>query len=136
MQNSTRRTFGRLMSAGIVYLVVACIGTFAATTAEAKKSKFKKAEGRLLAVNLEEKTILVKVKGKKVLFHAKFEGSVLDKERTTFTMNGRAVKAEKIPLKAPVYVYWSKDPNDPKKRRARKVDAPKIPKELLDELEG
>ena len=48
-------------------------------------------------------------------------------------MNAKPVKLSEIPIKAPVIVYWIPDEKDKKKKFARKVDAPKVPKEWLDE---
>ena len=55
--------------------------------------------------------------------------------RTTSTMNAKPVKLTEIPVGAPVIVYWRPDEKDKKIRRARKVDAPKVPDELLEEYE-
>ena len=53
--------------------------------------------------------------------------------RTVASSNAKGMKLTEIPLKAKVNIYWIKDENDPKKRFARKVDALKIPKELMDD---
>ena len=75
----------------------------------------------------------VKEKGKKVVYNVKFEGSVLT--RTTATMNAKPVKLTQIPIKAPINIYWMPDENNPKERYARKVDALKVPKEWLEDME-
>ncbi len=128
MQSFTRRSFGRGLAAAVILLF-----TFGVGTADAKKkSKIKQArEVRLIAFDTEAGTMTVKEKGKKVVYNVRFEGTVLT--RTTATINARPVKLTEIPLKAPVNIYWIRDEQDPKKRFARKVDALKIPKELLDD---
>ena len=121
----------------IATLVIIALTTFfvaglASTASAEKKMKSKRAQGKLLELNEAEGTMTVKEKGKKKVYQVKYEGSVLT--RTTATINGKAVKLSELPLNAPVIVYWKPDENDRKIRRARKVDAPKVPKELLDEL--
>jgi hypothetical protein len=128
MQKITRRAIGRI-AFGAMALVIA----FGIGTADAKsKSKIKQArEARLLAFDTDAGTMTVKEKGKKVVYSVKFEGSVL--KRTTATINSKPVKLTDIPLKAPVNIYWLPDEADKKKRFARKVDALRIPKELLED---
>jgi hypothetical protein len=128
IQNYSRRAFGRIVIATVVSLFALGI-----TTASAKsKSNIKKTEGaRLIAFDEEAGTMTVKEKGKKVVYNVKFEGSVMT--RTTSTMNARPVGLTDIPIKAPINIYWIKDEKDPKQRFARKVDALKVPKELLEE---
>jgi hypothetical protein len=127
MQILTRRSFGRVLAAGMVFFFL-----FVGGVADAKKkSKIKKADGRLIAFDQTAGTMTIKQKGKKVVYKVKFEGSVLT--RTTATKNAKPVDLRKIPLKAPVIVYWLPDEADPKQKFARKVDAPKIPKEFLDD---
>lgn len=126
MHKWTGRSLARTVAVGTILLFALTAGT-----ADAKsKSKVKKSEGRLIALDKEANTMTVKEKGKKVTYNVKIEGSVLTK--TTSTMNAKPVKLEEIPLKAPVIVYWIPDETDKKKRFARKVDAPKVPKEWLD----
>ncbi|MFB0979010.1 MAG: hypothetical protein QMC73_15220 [Myxococcota bacterium] len=128
MQKTTGRSMGR-----IVVAAMALVFAFGIGTAEAKsKSKVKLArDARLLAFDTEAGTMTVKERGKKVVYDVKFEGSVL--KRTTATINSKPVKLTEIPLKAPVNIYWLPDEADKKKRFARKVDALKIPKELLED---
>ena len=121
----------------IAALVIVTLASFfvmglASTASAEKKMKSKRAQGKLMELNEAEGTMTVKEKGKKKVYQVKFEGSVLT--RTTATINGKAVKLNELPLNAPVIVYWKPDEKDRKIRRARKVDAPKVPKELLDEL--
>jgi hypothetical protein len=128
MQKTTGRSMGR-----IVVAAMALVFAFGIGTAEAKsKSKVKLArDARLLAFDTEAGTMTVKERGKKVVYNVKFEGSVL--KRTTATINSKPVKLTDIPLKAPVNIYWLPDEADKKKRFARKVDALRIPKELLED---
>lgn len=116
---------------GLVALAAACFlaGGFA-LPAEAGKSKTKKAEGKLVKYDAAGSTIVVKEKGKEKTFAVKAEGSVLT--RTTVTMNAKPAKLTDLPEGAPVIVYWIRDEDDPKKRFARKIDAPKVPEELLE----
>jgi hypothetical protein len=128
IHNISRRAVGRILIATIVSLFAFGIGTADAK----KKTKTKMSEGaRLIAFDQEAGTMTVKEKGKKVVYKVKFEGSVMT--RTTSTMNARPVKLTDIPIKAPINIYWIPDEADPKVRFARKVDALKVPKELLEE---
>ncbi len=127
MQNLTRRSFGRVLVAAAALLF-----TFGVGTADAKKSKSKLSkEVRLLGVDKEAGTMTVKEKGKKIVYKVKFEGSVMT--RTMFTIQSKRAEATDIPLKTKVNIYWIKDPDEPKRRFARKVDALKIPKELQED---
>lgn len=128
MQKFASRPIGRLLVAAAAFFLM-----FGVATAEAKsKSKIKQASNvRLLSFDTEAGTMTVKEKGKKVVYTVKFEGSVLS--RTTATINSKPVKLTDIPLKAPINIYWLPDEADKKKRFARKVDALKIPEELLED---
>ena len=128
MHSLERHNLGRVMVACVFALLLVVGGA-----ADAKKSKIKQANGRLMELNQEENTMTVRVKGKPVVFNVKIEGSVMT--RTTSTMNAKPVKLADIPIKAPVIVYWVPDEKNPKEKFARKVDAPKVPKEWLEEME-
>ena len=121
----TRR--GPLAIAALLVLLLTLAGPAAAQT----KTKTKKSDGRLMSLDHEAGTMTVREKGKPVVYQVKFEGSVMT--RTTSTMNGRPVKLDEIPANAPVIVYWRRDDEDRKVRHARKVDAPKVPKEFLED---
>ncbi len=135
---SQRKTTHR----GLVRLAVAAVagalflgaggigGVDTAEAAKKQKSKLSR-EARLLAFDVEAGTMTVKEKGKKVVYHVKFEGSVMT--RTTATINARPVKLQDIPIKARVNIYWRPDEANKRQRNARKVDALNIPKELLEE---
>lgn len=128
MQKFTHQSIGRVLAAIMVVMLTVVAGT--ASAEKKTRSKLSK-EARLIAFDTEAGTMTVKEKGKKVVYNVKFEGSVMT--RTTATINARPMKLNEIPLKAKVNIYWIKDEKDPKKRFARKVDALKIPKELLDD---
>lgn len=118
----------------LIAIVISLLALGGATTASAeKKIKSKKAQGKLVELNVEEGKMIINEKGKKRTYLVKIEGSVMT--RTTSTMNAKPVKLTEIPIGAPVIVYWKPDENDKKIRRARKVDAPKVPDELLEEYE-
>lgn len=128
MQNLTRRSFGRSLAAAVVLLFAFGAGT--ADAAKKEKSKLTK-EARLISFDTDAGTMTVKEKGKKVVYKVTFEGSVM--ARTTASIDAKPVKLTEIPLKAKVNIYWRKDADDPKRRYARKVDALRIPKELMDD---
>lgn len=116
---------------GIAVTALACLLAGAlALPADAAKSKTKKAEGKLVKYDAEAAQITVKEKGKNFVYKVKPEGSVLT--RTTVTINARPAKLNELPEGAPVIVYWIRDEKDPKVRFARKIDAPKVPEELLE----
>ena len=98
-----------------------------------KKMKSKRSQGKLIELNEADKYMVVSEKGRKIRYRVILEGSVLT--RTTSTMNAKLVKLAEIPKGAPVIVYWKPDPENRKIRHARKVDAPKVPDELLEEYE-
>ena len=45
------------------------------------------------------------------------------------------IKLTEIPIGAPVIVYWKPDPADKKIRHARKVDAPKVDADAVEEYD-
>jgi hypothetical protein len=105
------------------------------------KSKVKRDNGRFVAFDPEAQTVTVKVKGKDTVFQVKVEGSVLN--RTTVSMNASPGKLADLPSRAPVIVYWvpcddkgakCKD-KDKRLKYARKIDAPKIPKAFMDDID-
>lgn len=114
----------------VAVLAVALVAGGLATPADAAKSKTKKAEGKLVRYDADASTIVVKQRGKEVTYAVKAEGSVLT--RTTVTINAQPAKLVDLPEGAPVIVYWIRDEDDPKKKFARKIDAPKVPDELLE----
>ena len=105
------------------------------------KSKVKRDNGRFIAFDSEAQTVTVKVKGRDTVFQVKAEGSVLS--RTTVSMNASPGKLGDLPSRAPVIVYWvpcdDKGANckekDARLKYARKIDAPKIPKEFMDDID-
>jgi len=131
----SNREVGRRSVLIAVIASLACLFVVggASTASAEKKIKSKKAQGKLVELNVEEGKMIINEKGKKRTYFVKIEGSVLT--RTTSTMNAKPVKLTEIPVGAPVFVYWKPDEQDKKIRRARKVDAPKVPEELLEEYE-
>lgn len=127
MESWGKRSLGLL---GVLF-VFGFVAVVAAPAAAEPKSK--RSEGRLVAFDAEADTITVKVKGKDELFHVKSEGTVLT--RTSVTLNGRPAKLADLPPKAPVIVYWRENAGDKDRKDARKVDAPHIPEDLLEEYE-
>jgi len=85
--------------------------------------------------------VTIKVKGKDTVFQVKAEGTVLT--RTTVSMNATPGKLDELPARAPVIVYWLPcddkgaqcKEKDERLKYARKIDAPKIPKEFMDDLD-
>ncbi len=128
MQNLTRRSFGRVLTAAAVLLLMFGVGV--ADAAKKSKSKLSK-EAKLMAIDTEGGTMTVKEKGKKIVYKVKFEGSIMT--RTMFTIQAKRADATDIPINTKVNIYWVKDEKEPKRRFARKVDALKIPKELQDD---
>lgn len=122
-----------ILIAGIASLACLLVLGSVSTAAAEKKTKSKKAQGKLVELNVEEGKMIINEKGKKRTYLVKIEGSVMT--RTTSTMNAKPVKLAEIPIGAPVIVYWRPDEADKKIRRARKVDAPKVPEELLEEYD-
>ena len=72
--------------------------------------------------------------GKEQTYQVKAEGSVLT--RTTLTMNGKVAKFDDLRPGMIAIVYWKPDPADAAKRAARKIDVPKIPKELRTTIDA
>jgi hypothetical protein len=56
--------------------------------------------------------------------------------RTTVTMNGKVAKFDDVKPGMVVIVYWKPDPADATRRNARKMDVPKIPKELQEDVDA
>ncbi len=127
MKSWGKRSLGLL---GLVF--VFGIAAVAAAPASAEP-KSKKSEGRLVAFDAEANTLTVKVKGKEEVFHVKSEGTVLT--RTSVTLNGRPAKLTDLPPKAPVIVYWRENAANKDRKDARKIDAPRVPEDLLEEFE-
>ena len=70
-------------------------------------------------------TVLVKEKGKDVLFSVVAEGSVLT--RTTVTVKAKPAKLDDLKEGQIVVVYWKPVATDPSKKDARKIDAVSLP---------
>lgn len=132
--SSMRRTARRRCRSrvgGVAALGVALALVLVGPAGAQTKTKTRMSEGRLVAVDPATGTMTVREKGKSVEYRVLLEGSVL--VRTTATMNARPVRLEEIPPEAPVIVYWRPDDEDRKVRHARKVDAPKVDPEFLED---
>ena len=121
-----------------IALCVGLLATLAASPGGAQgKTRVKKAEGRFVAFDPEASTVTVRVKGKETVYDVKADGSVMT--RTTVSMNATPARVPDIPPGVPVIVYYVPPDADGKKAGqrsfARKIDAPKIPKEFLDDWE-
>ena len=126
MKSWGKRSVGLL---GVLFV----FGFVAVTVAPAAEPKSKKSEGRLVTYDAAAETVTVKVKGKDEVFHVKPEGTVLT--RTSVTLNGRPAKLSELPAKAPVIVYWRENDGNKERKDARKIDAPRVPEDLLEEFE-
>jgi hypothetical protein len=126
-------TTSRATRIGVAVLgALLMLGTASGALAE-KESKSKKAQGKLVELDVPGGTMTVVEKGKKQVYQVIYEGSVMT--RTTSTMNAKPVKLTDIPIGAPVIVYWKPDESDKKIRHARKVDAPKVDEDMVEEYE-
>jgi len=130
MHQFTKSQAARLWLSALAILLM--LGASSVALAE-KESKSKKAQGKLVELDVAGGTMTVLEKGKKQVYQVIYEGSVMT--RTTSTMNAKPVKLTEIPIGAPVIVYWKPDEADKKIRHARKVDAPKVDEDMVEEYE-
>jgi hypothetical protein len=114
--------------------VTALVALAVAAPVRAEEAKSERATGKLVSYDAAAQSIVVKESGKDLAYQVKAEGSVLT--RTTLTMNGKVAKYDDLKPGMIVIVYWKPDAADAAKRLARKIDVPKIPRELLDEIEA
>jgi type IV pilus biogenesis protein CpaD/CtpE len=121
-------------SAGLLAVMAVGLMAVAAAPVLAAESKSERATGKLVSYDAAAQAIVVKEGGKDSTYQVKAEGSVLT--RTTLTMNGKVAKYDDLKPGMIVIVYWKPDAADATKRLARKIDVPKIPRELLDEMEA
>lgn len=121
-------------SAGLIAVVAVALTAAVATPVRAAETKSERATGKLVSYDATAQSIVVKEGGKDSTYQVKAEGSVLT--RTTLTMNGKVAKYDDLKPGMIVIVYWKPDAADATKRLARKIDVPKIPRELLDEIEA
>ena len=126
-----RRCVARISMIAVAALVA--FG-FAAPTHAANEVKSERSNGKLVSYDAAAQTIVVKEGGKEQPYQVKAEGSVLT--RTTVTMNGKVAKFDDVKPGMVVIVYWKPDPADATRRNARKMDVPKIPKELQEDVDA
>jgi hypothetical protein len=125
----------RARGAGFAALAVAALVVFAvALPARAGESKSERSDGKFVSYDAAAQSVVVKEKGTDQAYQVKAEGSVLT--RTTLTMNGKVAKFDELKPGMIAIVYWKPDAADATKRLARKIDVPKIPKELMDEIDA
>ena len=121
--------------AGRLALALLALVAFAvATPARAEEAKSERSNGKFVSYDAAAQSVVVKEGGKDQAYQVKAEGSVLT--RTTLTMNGRVAKFDDLKPGMIAIVYWKPDAADAAKRLARKIDVPKIPKELMDEIDA
>jgi spore germination protein GerM len=124
----------RLFAAGVAALCACFLVAAVVDDAQAqRKTKTERFDGRFQGFDAATNTVKVKKGSQEEVFSVKPEGSVLT--RTTVKINGHGGKVTDLPPNAPIIVYWVPDESNPKQKFARSIDAPNIPKELLDELD-
>lgn len=135
MQLRGRLRGRRWVGAGLAALC-ACflVGTVSHEAQAQRKSKTERFDGRFQGFDAATNTVKVRKGSQEEVFKVKPEGSVLT--RTTVKINGHGGKVTDLPPSAPIIVYWIPDKANPKQKFARSIDAPNIPKELLDEFEN
>jgi len=100
----------------------------------ADEGKSERSNGKFVSYDVARQSIAIKEAGREQTYQVKAEGSVLT--RTTLTMNGKVAKFEDLKPGMIVIVYWKPDTADANKRNARKVDAPKVPKEFQEDVDA
>lgn len=108
--------------------------TLAAPVRAADASKSERSNGKFVSYDAAAQSIAIKEGGKEQTYQVKAEGSVLT--RTTLTMNGKVAHFEDLKPGMIVIVYWKPDATDATRRNARKVDAPKVPKEFQEDVDA
>lgn len=117
--------------AGALAVLALAAGGAPAAAKEPPKGETKRLQGTLESYDDEAQTITVNAGSGTEVLNVKNEGSVL--KRTTATVNSQPSKVSELPEGSPVIVYWIPDPDNDGEKFARKVDAPNVPDELLDE---
>ena len=118
----------------LVSAVAALVAIAVAAPALAAEAKSERSNGKFVSYDAAAQSVVVKEGGKDQAYQVKAEGSVLT--RTTLTMNGRVAKFDDLKPGMIAIVYWKPDATDAARRLARKIDVPKIPKELMDEIDA
>ena len=121
----------RLCAVALAGLVALAVAVPVRATDEVKSER---SNGKFVSYDAAAQSIVVKEGGKEQPHQVKAEGSVLT--RTTVTMNGKVASFDDVKPGMIMIVYWKPDPADAIKRNARKVDVPKIPKELQEDADA
>jgi hypothetical protein len=100
----------------------------------ADEIKSERSNGKFVSYDAAAQSISIKEGGKEQTYQVKAEGTVLT--RTTLTMNGKVAKFDDLKPGMIVIVYWKPDATDATRRNARKVDAPKVPKEFQEDVDA
>jgi len=123
MQLRTVRTLTRIAA---IALAAAWIVGGAVSNASADEAiKTERTAGKFVKWDKDAGTVVVKEKGKDVLFSVIAEGSVLT--RTTVTVKAKPAKLDDLKEGQIVVVYWKPAASDPNKKDARKIDAVSLP---------
>ena len=123
MQLRTFRSITRI--AAVALAAVWIVGGIVSTASADEKTKTERTAGKFVKWDKEAGTVLVKEKGKDVLFNVVAEGSVL--VRTTVTVKAKPAKLDDLKEGQIVVVYWKPVASDPNKKDARKIDAGSLP---------
>ncbi|HBZ70108.1 MAG TPA: hypothetical protein DEP35_10390 [Deltaproteobacteria bacterium] len=123
MQLRTFRNITRI--AAVALAAVWIVGGIVSTASADEKAKTERTAGKFVKWDKEAGTVLVKEKGKDVLFNVVAEGSVL--VRTTVTVKAKPAKLDDLKEGQIVVVYWKPVASDPNKKDARKIDAVSLP---------
>jgi len=123
MQLRTVRSLTRI--AAVALAAVWIVGGLVSTASADAKTKTERTAGKIVKWDKDEGTVLVKEKGKDVLFSVVAEGSVLT--RTTVTVKAKPAKLDDLKEGQIVVVYWKPVATDPSKKDARKIDAVSLP---------
>ncbi|HTF32456.1 MAG TPA: hypothetical protein VK714_02010 [Myxococcota bacterium] len=123
MQLRTVRSLTRI--AAVALAAVWIVGGLVSTASADDKTKTERTAGKFVKWDKDAGTVLVKEKGKDVLFSVVAEGSVLT--RTTVTVKAKPAKLDDLKEGQIVVVYWKPVATDPSKKDARKIDAVSLP---------
>jgi hypothetical protein len=122
MQLRTVRDLTRIVAVALAALWLVG-GAVSASADEAVKTE--RTAGKFVKWDKDAGTVVVKEKGKDVLFSVIAEGSVLT--RTTVTVKAKPAKLADLQEGQIVVVYWKPAASDPNKKDARKIDAVSLP---------
>jgi hypothetical protein len=123
MQLRTVRSLTRIVAVALAAVWI--IGGVVSTASADDKTKTERTAGKFVKWDKDAGTVLVKEKGKDVLFGVVAEGSVL--ARTTVTVKAKPAKLDDLKEGQIVVVYWKAVATDPSKKDARKIDAVSLP---------